>query len=476
MIKIKHKIDHKSLTHEQNGLVIVLVIGLISILMVIGISLLSQSTSQYVLTNASATTTNATYTAEAGVEQSVLELNGDSNFSGYPTEQEFFNSENQGRGTYQTTITNASGGSNAKVITSTGRVYQHNSSQKLLSSRTVQVTVVATSSEGYSVMSGPGGLILSGSANIVNSSVYVGGRIELSGAARIGTGIYPLDVNVANKACPSGNNPGSSYPSVCSGTEPIDLAWSTFIFGSVCATGQTSTGPNNNIQPGIGGQGLIAGCTAPDVTQPTYDRQAHIDAVTTSASGNDNVYTCKNWPFTREWPDNLQLTGDVDVKSVCVITLRGDVHITGDLDIGGASTIIVDNALGNTQPTILVDGKITVNGSAQILPNLSGTGPRLISWDSNAPCGSSCTTITGTDLKRTATYETIKVGGAAIVPGVSFQSYWGQATIGGSGVIGSAVGQTVKLNGAGTVTFGTQLSSGADTWTISSYQIKYPSP
>ena len=60
------------------------------------------------------------------------------------------------------------------------------------------------------------------------------------------------------------------------------------------------------------------------------------------------------------------------------------------------------------------------------------------------------------------------------MPGVIFNAYWGKVTIGGSGNIGSAIGQTVNLNGAGTVTFGTKLSSGVSTWTISSYQIKYP--
>jgi hypothetical protein len=46
-------------------------------------------------------------------------------------------------------------------------------------------------------------------------------------------------------------------------------------------------------------------------------------------------------------------------------------------------------------------------------------------------------------------------------------------TIYGSGNVGSAVGQTVDLSGAGTITFGTKLSSGAKTWTITSYQQKF---
>jgi hypothetical protein len=40
--------------------------------------------------------------------------------------------------------------------------------------------------------------------------------------------------------------------------------------------------------------------------------------------------------------------------------------------------------------------------------------------------------------------------------------------------VGSAIGQTVDMSGAGTVTFGTTLSSGARTWTITSYQELHP--
>ncbi len=460
-------------SQDQHGLVLIMVMIMVSALMLIGLSLISQSTSQYLLTSNSVTNTNAVYLAEAGVEQTVNQLNVDDNFNGYPTAQVFENSAAQGYGTFITTVTPASGNANAKVITSTGNIYKYNNHAQLVSSRSVQVTVVGTTSQGYSVLSGPGGLILTGSANITNSSVYVGGTITLTGTAKIGTASKPLDVVAGNKACPSGSTPGASYPSVCTSSQPISMDQSTAIYGSVCATGQTSKGPNNNIQPGNGGQGLIIGCTAPDVTQPTYDRTAHINAMTTSGSATDNAYVCNSWPFDRVWPANLKLTGNVSIGSSCNIVIKGDVYITGSLTINGAATVRVDDSVGTNQPVILTDGKITVGGSASIVSNASGTGPEMISFASNAACGSSCTSLSGNALKATQTYETINVGGAVSVPGVIFDAYWGQATIGGSGNIGAAVGQTVSLSGAGTVTFGTKLSSGVSTWTISSYQIKY---
>jgi hypothetical protein len=55
-----------------------------------------------------------------------------------------------------------------------------------------------------------------------------------------------------------------------------------------------------------------------------------------------------------------------------------------------------------------------------------------------------------------------------------FDAYWGKIKVAGSGNVGSAIGQTVDMSGAGTVTFGTTLSSGARTWTITSYQELHP--
>jgi hypothetical protein len=51
-----------------------------------------------------------------------------------------------------------------------------------------------------------------------------------------------------------------------------------------------------------------------------------------------------------------------------------------------------------------------------------------------------------------------------------FQAYWGKISLNGSGNLGSAIGQTVDMGGAGTVLFGTALSSGTTTWSITGYQ------
>jgi hypothetical protein len=248
------------------------------------------------------------------------------------------------------------------------------------------------------------------------------------------------------------------------------MEWSTRIYGSVCATNQTSTGPNNNIQGGNGGQGLIAACTAPDVEQPSYDRQAHLDSVSTTAAGSNNNYVCQQPPFNRSWPANLKLTGNVSLGGRCDIEIEGDVYITGNLDLGGAASVALADSAGTTSPVVMVDGTITMGGSSQLVANDQGTGIRFISYKSNASCDPGCSDITGTELKNTQNLLTVDVGGSTNLPGMVFQAYWGKVRVTGSGNMGSAVGQTVELNGSGTVTFGTGLSSGSKTWTVTSYQ------
>lgn len=457
------------LRKRQEGVILTSILVLIIIFTTIGFALISYSVSQYSLTTRKVFRSNAVFAAEAGVEQSIKAINEDEAFSGYSTEQTFFDNSTQGLGTFETSITSAAEGE-SKVITSTGRVYRPNQTGDPISTSIIRVTIVGTTSEGYSVHTGPGGLILGGSASITNSDVYVNGTIALNGASRIGTASNPLNVNVAHQSCPTGTNPGPTYPTVCTTGQPISMDWSTRIFGSVCATNQTSTGPNNNIQGGDGGQGLIPGCTAPTVSQPPYDRAAHIASMTETHTGN---WTC-NWPFERSWPANWRVNGNATVASSCDLTINGNVYISGDLSIGGAAKIRVAEELGTTRPVVIVDGTIDIGGSAQMLANSHGTGIHFISFRSNASCNPGCTNITGTQLRNTQNLLTVDVSGAANLPGMIFQAYWGRVRLTGSGNMGSAIGQTVDMTGAGTITFGTSLASGERTWTISSYQQIFP--
>lgn len=450
---------------NENGMILVALIGLMTAFAIIGIALFSYVTSQYSQTRRNVFIANAAQAAEAGIEQTLYEINQNETFSGYNTEQIFFDNSAQGKGVF-TTVIESAGDDNSKTITSTAKVYRQTNLNQPVSTRRIKVTIVGTNSEGYSVFTGPGGLNLSGSANITNSDVYVNGKIALSGSAKIGTSSQPLNVNVAHSACPPGTNPGPTYPQVCTTGQPISFSGSSKIYGSVCATGQTNS---SNILTGSGGQGLISGCVAPPVSTPTYDRSAHIAAVTTTGSASNSLYECKG-SSTKTWPSNLKLTGDVNLGGSCKLTITGNVYITGNLDLGGSTKVTIADSVGSNRPVIIVDGIISNGGSARVIANSSGTGAHFISFKSTAACSPNCTSVTGTDLKNSQSLETVDIGGSASMPGMIFQSYWGKISLGGSGNMGAAIGQTIDLSGSGAVTFGTILSSGDRTWTVTSYQ------
>lgn len=464
--------DKKYACHkDEGGWFLISAIVMITFLSAIGFSIAGLVALQYQHTRYEMYDQNAQLAAEAGIEQSVDELNSDNSFTGYATPQTFFDNSIQGKGTYTTTVTTNSDGT-SKTIISYGKVYLNDSAATPFLTRGVKVTAVGTTSSGYSVSTGPGGLILSGSASITNSNVYVDGTIALSGAASIGTQANPVTVDAANIACPTGSSPGSSYPELCTnGNQPISMGYSTAIWGTVCATGQTSTGPNNNIQGGNGGSGLQTGCTAPTVGQPVYNRSSVINAIPDSNvfSGTSGSYACSG-NKTISLPANSELTGsDVTWGNSCNLTINGNVYIPGNLTINGASTITVPSSVGSTRPIVVVDGTINVGGSASFIANSSGAGIDFVSFK-NAT-GDPSQTPTGTNLYNSQQEQNITVGGAASSPGMVFDAYWSEVTLTGSGRVGAAAGQTVNLDGAGTVIFGTSLSSGSETWSITSYQL-----
>lgn len=467
---------------EEGGWFLISVIVMITFLSAIGFSIAGLVALQFQHTRQEMYDQNAQLTAEAGIEQTVAQLNSNNSFAGYSSPQTFFDNSTQGKGTYTTTVTTNSDGT-SKTIVSYGDVYLSDTATSPYLTRGVKVTVVGTTSSGYSVSTGPGGLIMSGSASITNSNVYVNGTITLNGSASIGTQANPITVDAGNIACPKGSSPGSTYPTLCTdGSQPITMAWSTAIWGTVCATGQTSTGPNNNIQGGNGGSGLQVGCTAPTVSQPTYNRSAIISAIPDSNvfSGTNGSYACSG-NSSISLPANTELTGSsVTWGNSCNITVNGNVYIPGNLTIDGAATITASNTVGSTRPVVVVDGTITVGGSASLIANSSGAGIDFVSFKNciggtDIACDNGASnpsaTPTGTDLYNSQQQQNVNVGGAASSPGMVFDAYWSEVTLTGSGRVGAAAGQTVNLDGAGTVIFGTSLSSGAETWSITSYQL-----
>ncbi len=468
---------------DQRGVVFITILIIGAILTFVGMSMADVAIKQYAHTSDNVYRTNATLAAEAGIEETIVKFNEDNSFGGVTSEKTFSTDEKQGRATYTTTITNGPNGE--KYINSTGKTYRPKTG-KVASTRGVRVSLVGTASPTPSVVAGAGGLILGGSASINNSDVHVNGYITFANsAARIGSETQPVTVNVANANCPTGSNPGATYPRVCTSGEPIKMYdWSsTEILGTTCATGQTQAKfpntSNNKKPPQIraatnGGSGLLPGCTAPVLPMPTYDRAAHVGRMTTTGNASDNTYNCSNWipvlEFKRTWPANLRLNGNVNINSSCDLTITGDVYITGNLVMGGGSTVRIADSLGTTVPRIVVDGTITLGSGSKVYANSEGTSAQIITYKSTAACSPSCANVTGTDLYNSQNQQNLLVNGGGSFPGLGVWAYWSKAKISEGGIIGSVIAQTIDMSGAGNVTFGTTLSSGTTTWTIRSYQ------
>lgn len=429
-------------------------------MMLLSISVLALSTfaiNHFSRVSDNLTATSALLVAEAGAEQTLNEINQDNNFAGYASEQTFFDNSTQGRASYQTVVA-AGSVSNEKIVTSTGRVYLPQSDSSPRFTRKVRLTVVGTTPTSYSVITGPGGLIMSNSATIANGDVHINGYLTMSNSSRIGSATNPTRVWVAHINCPDGG--GATFPSQCTSGQPITLNHTAHIYGEVRATNQTNGA-------GMSHPGLIAGGTAPAVGLPAHDRAAQIVSATNIMTGS--AASCSG-SQTRNYPANVHITGAVTISNSCQVTVNGDVWIDGAFTIRNSSSIRV--AAGVTaQPTVMVDGTAaTFSNSSSILANSANIGLQFITYRSAAACSPNCLDVTGNDLFNSRNLNTVDLNNSSLGAGSIFYARWSKVTLGNSGSIGAIIGQTVQLSNSGNISFGSNLSSGQSVWTIKNYR------
>ncbi|MEX0934254.1 MAG: hypothetical protein WDZ42_00465 [Candidatus Saccharimonadales bacterium] len=402
---------------------------------------------------------NALLVAEAGAEKTLRELNIDSGFVGYQTEEVLAEDNIQGRTTYQTTIAEGSL-SNEKIITSTGRVYMPANSTQPEVVRSIRLVVVGTTTDDYAIRTGPGGLIMTNNATVANGDVYVNGYISMSNNALIGSANNPSNVFVAHMFCP--DPPDDTFPSQCTSGQSISISNFAAIYGEVHATNQTDGS-------GMYSPGLIENSSAEPTSLPDYDRQAQKDAISNTMSSAEA--SCTSNSTTKIWPANTHITGDVDIRKSCTVLLQGDVWIDGSLAARNSGTIEVDDSL-NEHPVIMVDGSsgVEMRNSSQILTNVNGIGLEIITFYSTANCSPDCEDVTGVDLYNSQNTTTISMNNSSLAAGTRLYARWSRIDIGNSGSIGSVLGQTIILSNTGNITFGEELSSGESVWSIKNYQ------
>jgi len=406
--------------------------------------------------------TNALLVSEAGAEQTLYQLNQDSNFAGFGSEQELYNDSVSGRATYQTTVSPGSV-SNEKIIVATGRLYQPKTA-KLKSTRIVRLTVVGTNTGGnHSVYAGSGGLEMEGNATVPTGPIFVNGGVSMSGNARIGSSQIPVALNVANYRCPT-SAPFTNYPQLCAASagQPISTNGNNVrIYGDVCATHQTDGAKMSN-------SGLQAGCVASPGEMPPHDRSAVISNTPNTLTSAQASCASNE---TKSWPANVRITGNVTLDGNCNLTVNGNAWVQGRLVIQGNAKVTISNTV--TSPVnFVVDGSsgVTLTANGRIIANSSGIAALIVAYHSSASCSPSCSSVTGTDLRNSQALTLITLAGNGNAPGTIFYARWAGVFLDGNGITGGLYGQRVRLRGNGNIVFGTQLSTGSSVWSIKNYQ------
>lgn len=476
-----------SRTHTQKGYLLVLVIVTSVALMAIAVALMSVSSTKYAKTNSDGDTASAVYAAEAGISDTLNRLNQSNTFAGYTTKKQFYSSSQKGKADYTTAVTPGADGT--LIVTSTGYAYATSGSTTPTSTRTVRAIITKEKTPFVeNVLAGAGGLTMSGTyfpwfgqpTAMQKSSVYSRGKIKLNGSSTsIGTVSDSARVMTPNVGCGTTTN----FPQQCASNDPPIIfgggGWFSTgagkIYGSVCATDQPAS---VNILPGPTGTGLEPGCIGSDYGIPYLNKEAFT-----------NAQTIPLLPVTAScplfgagipiWLDHARVAGNVTLQGgflgTCDVTILGDVYIKGDLTIDQGVRIRVADTLGSRKPTIVVNGKITVEPGAQILANTSGSHATFVSfWSTDNTCSTSdtCTTISSTHLYNSsmldlgswwyATNRAILMnsgnapyGTTTNLSGAAFYSYFGSTlySMTGNQSVRGIGGQEVVINPGGAFSF-----------------------
>ena len=451
----------KILAKKQNGQILITLVIVIPALVLIVAAYLSLSTSGYRLERRDQFRTQAQMAADAGADYGIEQINQDNTWLGTSGEVTL-SSDSSKKVTYQDSITDNS--STSKTLTVTGRTYFPASASTPSAVVSVKIDLRPVASGTYSVVSGEGGLYMSNFSKIVGGDVLIDGTVNLSNSAQIGLSTNPVNVSVANQVCPIPAD--STYPRICNAGEndnPIVISNTAHIYGNVKANNQINTYPSN-----MTNSGLIATSGVAPQALPDYDRASQKAAVSTTISGG---FTCNSGSQT--WQANTKIVGDVSISNKCQVTVKGNVWITGNLTLSNSSQLIVDNALGTTQPVIMVDGPAgaVLTQSAALSSNSSSTGFELITFWSSASCSPDCLNVTGSDLYNSRGATTISLTKSSQGPQSIFYARWTQVSVNNAGQLGALLGQTVRMSNTATITFGTTAGSlGITFWVANGYR------
>lgn len=220
--------------------------------------------------------------------------------------------------------------------------------------------------------------------------------------------------------------------------------------------------------------GLVANSTVTPLALPVHDRTAQKNAIVPANDMTGAAASCTSNNGSKTWPANTKITGDVTVSRSCVVTVEGDVWITGNVDMLQSGTVKPLNTI-TTPPSVMVDGAVTMENSATFASTTAATpiGFKVISYKNSL--NNPDATPTGQDLYNSTQIETIALTQTASAPNTEFYSKWSKVSIGNSGGIGAVTGQSIRLHNSASITFGAKVG-GLPTimgWIIESYRRDY---
>lgn len=442
---------------NRSGFITPIAVILLFVCLMIGVSLLSSSSNIYSVLHNDNLTLNAQLAADAGLDDAIQHLSDDPSWVAPTTATELMN-EGGVRTTYQVTV---SPGPTAteRVLRSVGRVYRPSTDTVPREERAYEVVLSIGSSSGpsssqYSLIVGPGGLVLAGGA-LISGNVYIGGNLSMSGGSGINVG--PGDIlQVADSRCPVSGS-GADYPRLCNPAEapqPISISTGASITGTVMANNQSSSS-------GMSSPGLMAGAVDVHLIPPPPNR-APIKAATTGTGSTSMTGTSAGCSSgNKSWPANTKITGNVRVRISCKLTINGDVWITGNMEMAGNSQLIVAEGL-TEKPIIMIDGSsgLEITNSASILANSSGVGARIVTYHSTASCSPECPDVTGEALRNSTNIATITTRvNASITDGNEFIAAWtAYNMVGGSNIRGAISAQKITLRGGSNINLPSYLT------------------
>jgi hypothetical protein len=462
--------------NQQSGFIlpVLLITGLMIMLMIVAVS--SQSLTNHRTAAHANYAVEAQLAADAGLDFAMNRMNTTDNWTGTGGEVDLLNNPSTNIvTTYDVSVSNGIDDDH-KTLQVTAKSYSPTKATpaKVTRKYAMDIQAVTTGTGLSSVVTGVGGLIMNGNSKVTGGDVVVDGTITASNGAQIGLSTNPVNVRVADQACPIPAN--SSYPQICGAgnPEPISLSNNSLIYGNVQAKNQV-TG-THMFNPGLVS---CAGTGCDPVTLTPFDRPSF--KTTINASGQTmtgaNASSCPNGG-TVNWPANVKIIGNVSIQNKCTIKVNGNVWITGSVSIKNNADLKIQDSVGSTMPYMVVDGSsgFVIGNNGSITPNSSGTSIEILTFWSASSCTPECTSLSGTELYNSQGTLTLDLSNTGSAPKAILYAYWSKVRLSNNGSLGAVTGQTVELGNNAVINFSSSVP-GSDnrltTWVKRGYMRVY---